>query len=94
MQEIEGFYGAIEKEDARDFKLGADTAIEIENAPFQATHEYNQLEYCVEFGTNLCTCYASIGMLSDLLGREITAEERKELAKTRYGMPDFNPSVG
>ena len=94
MEELEGFYGALEKEDPRDFRLGADTTFDIEKAPFQTTHEYNQLEFREKLGTNLCTCYAPIGMLSDLIGRELTDEERKTLAETRYGMPDFDPSVG
>ena len=94
MENTEGFYGAIEKEDPRDFRLGADTSFEIQKAPFQNTFEYNQLEFSNKLGSNLCTVYAVIGMLSDLIGRELTETERKTLAETRYGMPDFDPSVG
>lgn len=88
---MEPFYGAILETDIRDYKLGWST-IEIQKAPFSETHEYNQLEFSKEFGSNLCTLYAPIGMLSDLTGKDIS--ERHNLCAIRSKMPDFDPSIG
>lgn len=93
MEQIEGFYGAIHKEDSRDYKLGG-SSIVIPDAFNLSTHEYNQLEYAKMLGNNLCTCYAPIGMLSDLIGRELTGEEREEIAILRTNMYDFDPAIG
>lgn len=56
--------------------------------------QYNQLEYSDEFGNNLCTLYFAIGMISDLIGRELTTDERKTLANIRVSMEDFNKDKG
>lgn len=92
MEPIEkGFYGAILKEDPRDYKLGG-TSIVIPDVFNSETHEYNQLEFAKLFGSNLCTLYAPIGMLSDLIGRWV--ENREELCKLRTEMYDFDPAIG
>lgn len=93
IEEKDSFYGAIDHEDPRDYKLGG-TSIEIQKAFNLATHEYNQLEYNKQFGSNLCTLYAPIWMLSDLIGRELTGAEREELCKLRTEMYDFDPAIG
>lgn len=85
------FYGAILKEDPRDYLLGG-SSIEIPKAFNQETFQYNQLEFSKKYGTNLCTLYAPIWMLSDLIGRNIP--EREELCAIRVKMPDFDPSIG
>lgn len=86
----EWFYGAILTEDPRDYKLGG-TSIDIPTIKWR-THEYNQLEYSGKYGRNLCTLYAPIGMLSDLIGSEIPF--REELCRLRTQMKDFDPSIG
>lgn len=92
MQEIQdGFYGAILKGDPRDYQLRG-SKIEIPVCESKKTFEYNQLEFKDKYGTNLCTLYAPIGMLSDLIGAEIA--EREELCEIRTKLPDFNPVYG
>lgn len=91
MEFPEGYTGAIMVEDPRDYKLGA-TTLDIPKALNTTTFEYNQLEYATKFGQNLCTLYAPIGMLSDLIGKRI--ENREALCQLRTDMYDFNPSVG
>lgn len=91
MEQIDWFNGAILREDPRDYILWG-TSIVIPEAFNSATHEYNQLEYGKVFGSNLCTLYAPIGMLSDLIGQEIT--DREELCKLRTEMYDFDPAIG
>lgn len=55
---------------------------------------YNQNEFAWEFWYNLCTIYSGITALSALLGREISREDRYNLAKLRHDAPDFQPTMG
>jgi len=92
--EQQWFYGAIHKEDPRDYKLGGDTGIEIPEAFNTETHEYNQLEFSKIFWNNLCTLYWPTGSLSDLIGRFIEWADREELCKKRTSEDDWDASIG
>lgn len=68
---------------------------------FASQKLYMQLEFEKDYSggkydlsKNLCTIYAFIEALSIALGREITFDERLELAKDRYDDGDFDPNVG
>lgn len=53
---------------------------------------YNQNEFAAELGYNLCTVYSGITALSAVLWKEISKEDRYEMAKIRYQQPDFDPN--
>lgn len=55
---------------------------------------YNQNEFASELGCNLCTIYWPMTALSALIGRQLTKDERYQLATIRYSAPDFSPSSG
>ena len=57
---VDGFNGAILKDDPRDWLLGADQEFAMPQNFKTATHEYNQLEFAKAYGNNLCTAYAPI----------------------------------
>lgn len=87
------FYWAILQSDERAYKLGS-TNIEIIPSLNKKTFEYNQLEFAIEFWTNLCTLYAPIWMLSDLTWEEIPKEQRYELCKRRTTQYDWDKNIG
>lgn len=55
---------------------------------------YNQNEFAAELGYNLCTVYSAMTALSAVLGKEISKEDRYEMAKLRYNQPDFDRNRG
>jgi len=93
IDKTDAFYGVILKTDERAYKLWA-TSIEIVPSINKKTFEYNQLEFSWEFGSNLCTLYAPIWMLSDLIWREITKDERHQLCELRTKMYDWDRNIG
>lgn len=88
-----GFYGAILQTDERAYKLW-DIGIEVSPSKNKKTFEYNQLEFSWEFGSNLCTLYAPIWMVSDLTWKELTKDERYELCKRRTIQYDWDKNIG
>jgi len=89
------YWWAILNIDERDYILGWNNWIDIDNLPKieSSIIEYNQLEFKKQFWTCLCTTYAWLGMFSNNSNKKINSVWRLNHTMVRSNLSDFNKKV-